>query len=112
MGQFKANSRSIRTDRERFGRCRRKLSRPAQRISITSHMGYAMRFECFADLCDRWTVWDNVSDIPAEFAAVTLLGLSESEAHALTMCLNRTCGSDALSLVVTPPSLAVPRLLP
>lgn len=54
-----------------------------------------MRFECFPDISDRWTVWDAVKDAPAEFGASALIGLSENEALSLASSMNRLCDGDA-----------------
>ncbi|APG84858.1 hypothetical protein [Sinorhizobium americanum] len=39
------------------------------------------RYELVLDPTDHWTVWDNLTGVPAVFAGQTLAGLTEAEAN-------------------------------
>ncbi|TCN29067.1 hypothetical protein [Sinorhizobium americanum] len=40
------------------------------------------RYELVLDPTDHWTVWDNLTGVPAVFAGQILAGLTEAEAKA------------------------------
>ena len=46
------------------------------------------RFECLADPCDLWTVWDRWGDAPAQSLGTNLVGLTQAEALAQCTTLN------------------------
>lgn len=46
------------------------------------------RFECFRDPANKWMIWDNTAGRPAAFSQITLVGLSEWEAHSMCRLLN------------------------
>jgi len=48
-----------------------------------------MRFELVLEPSDHWTVWDNARDEPVVFAGRMLAGLSQLEATAACLVLNR-----------------------
>lgn len=56
----------------------------------------ALRFECVMEPNDRWMVWDARLDLPAQFSALVLIGLSHDEAVSLCRLLNET-GSETAS---------------
>lgn len=46
------------------------------------------RFECFADPCDLWTVWDRLWEVPARASGIDLVGLTQSEAALRCRMMN------------------------
>jgi hypothetical protein len=46
------------------------------------------RFECVADPCDLWMVWDSGCGVPAHHCGLDLVGLSRAEAVAFCTGLN------------------------
>lgn len=46
------------------------------------------RFEAILDPLDLWCIWDNETDMPAEFAQMALVGLTEDEAKSAMLVLN------------------------
>jgi len=51
-------------------------------------MSDSPRFEAILDPFDLWSIWDNETACPAEFAQMALVGLSEDEAKAAMVFLN------------------------
>jgi hypothetical protein len=52
------------------------------------------RFECILEPTNKWMVWDKTRGLPAEFSAITLVGLRRREAASLCWLLNESAGTE------------------
>lgn len=69
------------------------LSTPGGKTARAGMVVISDRFECFADPCGLWTVWDRLYEMPVRASGAHLVGLTQAEAAVHCRMLNAGGGS-------------------